>query len=232
MPSARTWTTLQARLEVESSDSDPDLCAHLGTVAHCDVVCAGSSPSCNGVLSVYPMTFQSSQCWLTLNRLLSLLLSRKEEVTVTQWPSLSFTAKTSLFDARHAASSSVPLEHGSAMRSRRLEVASNNQVLDEMRSFQRHRCTPKESDCSLTTVRHSCTLNRSVDRQTETSRSVHDGTTYVLHWVHIHASTTSTLQWFFQVDNQSTKCSPVQTAISRRATTSRSIVSQSIERYN
>ena len=45
------------RLDVESSDSDPDLCAHLGTVAHCDVVRVGSSPSCNGVLSVYPMTF-------------------------------------------------------------------------------------------------------------------------------------------------------------------------------
>ena len=53
MPSARTWTTLQAaacsvrhtevlnavtRLEVESSNSDPDLCAHLGTVVHCGVV--------------------------------------------------------------------------------------------------------------------------------------------------------------------------------------------------
>ena len=33
------------RLEVESSDSDADLYEHLGTMAHCDVVCAGSSPS-------------------------------------------------------------------------------------------------------------------------------------------------------------------------------------------
>ena len=82
VPFARTWTTLQdatcgvrhievlnvvTRLEVESSDSHSDLYAHLGTMAHSDVVCAGSSPSCNGVLSVYPMTFQSLQCWSTLN---------------------------------------------------------------------------------------------------------------------------------------------------------------------
>ena len=56
-----------ARLETESLDSDPGLYAHLGTKAFKDFVCAGSSPSCNGVLSVYPMTSQSLQCWLMHN---------------------------------------------------------------------------------------------------------------------------------------------------------------------
>ena len=74
------------------------------------------------------------------------------------------------------------------MRSRRLDATTNNQVLDEMRSFQHHSCTPKESDCSLTTGHYSWTLSRTVDGElpesihctfvttaTETSRRVDDG---------------------------------------------------------
>ena len=82
------------------------------------------------------------------------------------------------------------------MRSRRLDATSNNQVLDEMRSFQHHNCTPKESVCSLATGRCSWTQNRSVDGElpeniyctfvittTETSLRVDDGTSHALHWV-------------------------------------------------
>ena len=81
------------------------------------------------------------------------------------------------------------------MRSRRLDVTSNNQVLNEMRSFQRHSLHTQRKQVRLTTVRHSWPLNRSVEGELPESarctfvitaketRRVDNDTSHVLHWV-------------------------------------------------
>ena len=91
--------------------------------------------------------------------------------------------------------------HDPAMRSRRLDATSNNHVLDEMRSFQRHSRYPKRS---LTTDRSPLDAESFVDG--ELPESIHSSPRQQRRravlmmarrkpftWSHVHASTTSTL---------------------------------------
>ena len=137
---------------------------------------------------------------------------------------------------RHSPISSIG--HDPTMRSRRLDATSNNQVLDDMCNFQHHSCTPKESECSFTTGRCSWTQNRSVGKLpdsihctfvttvTETLRRVDDGTPST-GFPHPREHNINTV-----VACSKLATIPQSVHLSLRATTSRSIVSQSIERHH